>query len=95
MTFHAIGTDNPDNVAIAAISAERPFDRPAMVEVFAAMLNFNQHEVSCDVQLSVDGTARGIREIIIPAARLDEETGELRPGETTSHSRRLSWRSAR
>jgi hypothetical protein len=67
-------------VSIAAISAERPFDRPAMVEVFAALLNFNQHEVACDIQLSVDGTARGIREVVVPPARLDEETGELRPG---------------
>lgn len=80
MSFHAIGTDNPDNVTIATIAAERPFDRPAMVEVFAAMLNFNQHEVSADIQLSIDGTARGIREINIPPARLDEETGELQPG---------------
>jgi Mg-chelatase subunit ChlD len=80
ITFHAIGTDDPDNVAFAAISAERPFDRPTHIEVFASMINFNQYEVSCDVQLSVNGTARGIREINIPAARLDDESGELRPG---------------
>ncbi len=80
MTFHALGTDDADNVAINAISVERPFDRPTAVAVFVSLLNFNQREVRCDVQLSVDGTARGIREVQIQPARLDPATGELLPG---------------
>lgn len=80
LTFHEIGTSDADNVAFAAISAERPFDRPTSVAVFASLLNFNQHEVICDVQLSVNDTARGIREVTIQPARTDPTTGELIPG---------------
>lgn len=80
LTFHAIGTTDPDNVAISSISVERPFDRPTSVEVFAALLNFNQSEVLCDVQLSVNGTALGIREIPVQAAKIDPVSGNLIPG---------------
>ena len=71
LTFHAMGSAEADNVAFASISVERPFDRPTAVEVFASLLNFNQSEVLCDVQLSVNGTARGIREVPVQAAQVD------------------------
>lgn len=80
MTYHAIGTLEPDNVAIVSVSVERPYDRPSAVEVFASLLNFNRTEVICDVQLSVNGTARGIREVKIGPATIDPSTDSLIPG---------------
>lgn len=80
MHYHRVGTADADNVAIGAISVERPFDRPTAVEVFAAMLNFSTRSVTCDVQLSVNESARALEEITLPAAELDEGTGVLRPG---------------
>lgn len=80
MTFHAIGTSDADNVAIANIAVERPFDRPTAVEVFASLLNYNMSDVLCDVQLSVNGNAMGIREVPVPAAHIDAATGNLVPG---------------
>ncbi len=80
ITFHSVGAEQPDNIAIASIAAERPFDRPNSIEVFASLINFNRTEVICDVQLSVNGTARGIREVRVPAAEDDPSTGVLVAG---------------
>ncbi|MDY7108224.1 MAG: VWA domain-containing protein [Planctomycetota bacterium] len=78
--YHRIGSERPDNVAITAIEAQRPYDRPTTVEVFAALLNHNESSVSCDVQLSVDLTTMAVEEVAIPAATADPDTGALLPG---------------
>ncbi len=80
MMFHRVGTAEADNVTIAAIDVKRPYDRPTAVEVFAALLNFNQAEITCDVQLSVDDTALAVEEITLPPAVIDEGSGALLPG---------------
>ena len=80
LNYHAIGSENADNVAIASISVERPYDRQTAVEVFAALLNFNQESVNCDIQLSVNDRARGIEGTHIPAATINPATKQLMPG---------------
>lgn len=79
LTYHPAGSPGADNVAFTAISIERPYDRPAAVEVFAALANFNEEPLTADVQLSVDGTARAIEEISIGAAERDPASGLLVP----------------
>jgi Mg-chelatase subunit ChlD len=79
LLYHPIGSAEPDNVALTAISIERPYDRPTAVEVFAALANFNPHSVTLDVQLSVDGAARAIQEAVIEGAGQDAATGALVP----------------
>ena len=80
MVYHRVGRTDADNVAIGAISVDRPYDRPTAIEVFAAFLNYNRAEVACDVQLSVDADAIRVQEITIPAAEIDAATGALLPG---------------
>ena len=79
LIYHPIGSPEPDNVAVGAISVQRPYDRPNSVEVFIALLNFNLNPVSVDIQLSVDGAARGIQETELTAASVDQTTGRLDP----------------
>ena len=79
LLYYRVGTDAPDNVAITAISIERPYDRPTAVEVFASLANFNETPVTVDVQLSVNDTAVGIEEIEIGAAQEDPAQGVLVP----------------
>jgi hypothetical protein len=79
ITYHAVGMPNADNVAVASMAVERPFDRPTMVEVFASLLNFNEFEVTCDVQLSVGGAAVGIRDVRVGPATRDPSTDDLIP----------------
>jgi len=79
MVYHRIGSDDADNVAITAISIERPYDRPDSVEVFVSIVNFNAEPVTCDVQLSVDEVVRAIEEVVIGAAGPNPATGVLVP----------------
>ena len=79
MVYHPIGSQEPDNVAITAISIERPYDRPAAVEVFASLANFNTTPLTVDVQLSVNDAARAIREVTIDAAGEDPVSGLIVP----------------
>jgi len=79
LTFYPIGSAETDNVAIAAISVDRPYDRPTAVEVFVSILNYNEAPVdACEIQLSVNGTAVGIQDIDLPAATRAPDD-ELRP----------------
>ena len=80
LRYHAIGKPEADNVAIAGISVERPYDRPDAIEVFAALLNYNTKPVTCDVQISVDDHVRGIEGTTIPAAEVNPSTKQLMPG---------------
>lgn len=79
MIYHPVGSAEPDNMAIGAISIQRPFDRPTAVEVFTALVNFNQMPVTTDIQLSVDDVVIGIQEAEMPAATINENIGALNP----------------
>lgn len=79
LVYHPIGRPDPDNVAVGAISVQRPYDRPSSVEVFISLLNFNRTPISVDIQLSRDGAALGIQETELSAAEFDEATGNLQP----------------
>lgn len=80
LNYHAIGKLEADNVAIGSISVERPYDRPNAVEVFVSLLNYNQSQVKCQIQLSVDDRARGIEETTIDAAQINPSTKQIQPG---------------
>lgn len=83
LTYHAVGTESPDNVSFSSVAVERPFDRPGEVQVFAGLLNFNSNDVVCTVQMSVDGNVldgNWIRDVEIAGASIDPSTGQLVPG---------------
>ena len=83
LAFERIGTDAIDNVAVAHMAAERPFDRPAAIEVFAALENHGSEEVVADVQLSVNGLPRRVEEVLIPGMKMDAGTGLRQAGRRT------------
>ncbi len=74
LVFERIGSTEVDNLAVAHVAAERPFDRPASVEVFAALVNYGSIPVETDVQLSVNGLGRRVETIEVPAAVEDPVT---------------------
>jgi uncharacterized protein YegL len=57
--YTKIGRDDTPNIGIVALSAKRNYERPTEVQVFARLANFGPEPVSTDVQLTVDGEARG------------------------------------
>lgn len=82
LVYTVVGASKAANLGIATLSAERPFDRPGEVQVFTSLYNASMEPVAADVQLSVNGTVRAItpKPVEIPAAKLDEATGEFLPG---------------
>lgn len=66
--FHRIGKSR-DNLAVVAMRARRPYEKPQQVDIFAALANYNARPVSCQVQMSLDGNVRAIRQVQVPAAR--------------------------
>lgn len=78
--FHLLGSEEPDNIGIATISVQRPYDRPDAAEVFAEFVSYNPDPVSCDIQLSINAVAPNITEVVIPAAKIDPDSGKVTPG---------------
>jgi len=80
LRFYAVGAQKTDNLAFGSIAVERPYDRPNAVQVFVALLNFNAEEVTCRIQLAIDGQARGIEETKVPAATVNPSNQQFTPG---------------
>ena len=66
LQFHCIGGSS-DNVAVVAMQARRSYDKAEEVHVFATMANYGDKEAGCDVQLSISGVVRSVRNVTVPA----------------------------
>lgn len=80
LRYHRVGAPDTDNVAVGAISAERPYDRPSAVQVFASLVNHGDEARQCDLELAVDGVVRAVQTLDLPAASRDAATGARLPG---------------
>lgn len=68
LEFRRFGKPKTYNVGIVALQANRQFDTPANVELFASIQNTEPKDVKIDVQMTVEGQPGPIKEITIPAA---------------------------
>ena len=68
LTYHRIGSADSSNMAVMQLAAERPWDRPALIEVFVSIGNFGPLPSTVDIQLSVDGQVRSIQELDVPSS---------------------------
>jgi len=68
LIFHKVGRSS-DNVGVTAMQARRSYERADEVHVFARLVNFGSQAVTCDVQLSVSGSVRAVRQVRIPPTR--------------------------
>ena len=68
LTFHRLGSSS-SNLAVTAMQARRSYERADEVHVFANLVNYGPAAVTCDVQLTVDGVVRAVREARIPPTR--------------------------
>ena len=67
--YTVVGSATTANAGITQIAAERPWNRPNMMQVFAVIDNHGTEPIEVDVELRVDGAARAVtpRPITIPA----------------------------
>ncbi|MAJ46394.1 MAG: hypothetical protein CBC35_03650 [Planctomycetes bacterium TMED75] len=79
--YTVVGSATTANVGITQIAAERPWNRPNMMQVFAVIDNHGTEPIEVDVELRVDGAARAVtpQPITIPA-----RTEATIPGTTLS-----------
>lgn len=66
--FHALGEVAARNVGITAVRAERSFERPVELTVFASIESTDTVPREVDVELRVDGAPVASRRITIPAS---------------------------
>jgi len=68
ITFHRFGKVDTDNVGIVALRADRQFEFPSKIDVFANVQSTRKTPTKVDVELRVDGVPAGRRELVIPPA---------------------------
>lgn len=68
-TFYKIGSDQSGNMGIVDVRAQRAYDDPNKLSIFVGLQNSEPAERSVEVELVVEGTVAGIKEITLPAAR--------------------------
>ncbi len=69
--YVAVGSDDAaavDNVGIVAFSARRSFDEPEQVRVLARVANYGPRELTTDLTLRVDGSARRVEALRLAPA---------------------------
>lgn len=80
--YTVIGSPNARNLGLTQIAAERPWDRPTQIQVFAVITNNGPEPASVDVELRVAGRARAVtpEPLDVPAAAVDPASGKWIPG---------------
>lgn len=66
--FHAIGTSDAVNLGLTSVRAERSYQQPEQLTVFAAIENTASTAREVDVELRVDGTPVATRRVTIPGS---------------------------
>jgi len=76
LVFHRIGSTFSDdktdsgNIAITAMQAQRSYENPEEITVFATLANYGSRDVTCDVQLSINDSVLAIKSIAIPPGQI-------------------------
>ena len=68
VVYAAQGKPDAPNLAITNLKAERSYETPQEVTLFASLMNTQQSERTIDVELLVDGVPAGIKSVTLPAA---------------------------
>lgn len=66
--FHRFGKPDTQNIGIVALRADREFDTPTSVLLFAGLQNTSPTAAKVDVQLIVEGTQGPIKEVTVPGS---------------------------
>lgn len=86
LVYYPIGRTDSANLGIVGLRAERAFDEPAKLSIFVSVQNTARQPRKTDVQLAVDGQVVGVREVTIPAARVEsveQGAGDAKPADGT------------
>jgi len=79
LTFNCVGRSG-GNLAITAMQARRSYEDPEQVNVFATIANYHAEQLTCDVQLSINGDVSTVRPVTVPGREVSEAGNTSRPG---------------
>ena len=79
LIFHCIG-NSQQNIAITAMQARRSYENPEEVDVFAALANYNDSEITSDVQFSINNNVQAVKSVTIPPRTTDSTLNVINPG---------------
>lgn len=74
----AAGAWTRDNIAVAALAAQRDDDEPARVRVFIRLISVRSQSTPITLVLTIDGQELARRAIVVPAAALPDTSPESR-----------------
>jgi hypothetical protein len=83
LNYHKIGSARR-NVAVVAMRARRSYEQPEKLTAFVNLANYGPEPVTCDVQLSIDGSVRAVRPATIPPLEPGRPGRPGRPGHTAA-----------
>lgn len=69
--YHMIGAGTSGNVGITSLRAERSFDNPAQLTVYAGIENNEGADRRVDAEIMVNGRVAGIKNVTVPGAKDD------------------------
>lgn len=80
--YTVIGSPDARNIGITSVAADRPWDQPSQIQVFAVVSNHDPEPVEVDVELRVGGHARAVtpEPIKVPGAKKDSMSDAWIPG---------------
>lgn len=84
------GKADAPNLALTTLKAERSYENPQEVTIFASLLNTQQADRTIDVELLIDGVPSGIKSVSVPGA----SRGNLALSETADARARADERDA-
>ena len=80
--YTVLGEEQTGNLGLVTVAADRPWDKPNQIQVFAVVANHSMEDVKVDLELRVGGVARALtpEPVLVPAGYEDPETGVWKPG---------------
>lgn len=77
--YHAIGKTDAANFGLVTLKAERDYEEPSKVTLYAGITNTSTQERNVDVELLIDGVTAQIQPAKVPGAAV---TNAAKPGDT-------------
>ncbi len=81
--YHAIGKPDAPNFGLVTLKAERDYEQPAKVTLYAGITNTSTQERNVDVELLIDGVTAQIQPAKVPGASV---TNAAKPGDAETIS---------
>ncbi len=92
--YHRMGASagSGDNLAIAALSARRDFEKPQLVQVYARLANYSDQPITTNVRFMADDRVLSTQKVTVPAvSKTAPAPGVLPPPGETGLTFDMTW----